>query len=169
MRRHWTVLPLAGLLLATGCTRRPAVINAGESPPRLAAFLTLPVATPTACPSAPGATAGRESPWVGHIDISVFIDPHAGAAAVSRLGAALRALPRVRGVYFESKAEAYAEFQRLYSCSGVIKPGALPASYRIALAPVTLAQRDGIVRLITPLAAVTDVSCAPAHPCSGGS
>jgi cell division protein FtsX len=134
--------------------------------PDLAKFLRLPVATPTACGNTvSGSTAGRRSPWVGNVDISVFVEPSATPAQISSLGARLRAMPEVRTVYFESADQAYAEFQRLYTCSADVARSAVPASYRLMLKPVHRPQRDDLVTRLRGLAAVSSVSCDPSSPC----
>jgi hypothetical protein len=157
------------LLAAAGCAHaRPTTTPTptARPAPDLRAFLHLPVASPSSCPpNVSGSTSGRRSPWVGRTDVSVYVDDAASAAAVRRLGRRLHALPAVRAVYFESKAQAYAEFQRLYTCSAQVPRSAVPASYRLVLAPVQQAQRDDLVRRIEGLPAVASVSCDPSNPC----
>jgi len=134
--------------------------------PDLAAFLRMPVATPTACGhKVSGSTAGRRSPWVGNVDISVFLEPSATPAQVTALGDLLRASPGVRTVYFESADEAYAEFQRLYTCSADVPRTAVPASYRLVLDHTTREQRDTLVNDMRRLSGVASVSCDPSSPC----
>src|SRR5207302_3359587 len=133
----------------------------GSSPPKrhapdLAAFLRLPVATPTACgEKVSGATAGRRSPWVGNVDVSLFLEPSIPAAQVTSLGGELRAMPEVRTVYFESADQAYAEFQRLYTCSADVPRSSVPASYRLVLNAVTRPQRDDLVARLRGLPGVS--------------
>ena len=137
-----------------------------RTPPDLAGFLRQPVATPTACPSGtPGSASGRHSPWVGHVDISVFLDA-ARPAAVSALGDRLRQTEHVRQVYFESAAEAYAEYQRLYTCSAAVPRSAVPASYRLVIDKVSHSDRDALVRQIVRMLGVRDVACDPSNPCT---
>jgi cell division protein FtsX len=112
-----------------------------------------------------GATAGRRSPWVGNVDVSVFLEPSATAAEVGALGSELRAMPEVRTVYFESAAQAYAEFQRLYTCSADVARSAVPASYRLVLNAVKRPQRDDLVTRLRGLPGVASVSCDPSGPC----
>lgn len=135
--------------------------------PDLAAFLRTPVATPTACPpDVNGSTVGRHSPWVGTVDVSVFVKSTATPAQVSTLGRQLREMADVVAVYFESHAQAYAEFQRLYTCSARVRPDQVPASYRLVLTPgLSLVTRDDLVRKIIHLAGVATVSCDPSTPC----
>ena len=152
--------------LVAGCSSGSEGSPATRTPPDLAAFLKLPVATPSDCPgNVRGTTSGRRSPWVGHVDVSVFVAPSTTGAQTRRLGRELRALDPVQAAYFESKAEAYAEFQRLYTCSASVPRGAAPASYRLVLAPLTQPARDDLVRTIGQLEGVGSVSCDPSNPC----
>ena len=152
------------MVAATAC-------GGGSSPPKrqvpdLAAFLRLPVATPSACGhKVSGSTAGRRSPWVGNVDVSVFLEPSATPAQVSSLGGQLRSMPEVRTVYYESAEQAYEEFQRLYTCSADVPRSAVPASYRLVLKDVKRPQRDGLVTRVRGLPAVSSVSCDPSSPC----
>ena len=152
------------LAAATAC-------GGGSSPskrevPDIAKFLRLPVATPSACGNkVSGSTAGRRSPWVGNVDVSVFIEPSATSAQVSSLGDQLRAMPEVQTVYFESADQAYQEFQRLYTCSADVPRSAVPASYRLVLKAGRRSQRDDLVARVRGLPAVSSVSCDPSSPC----
>ena len=139
---------------------------ARRTPPDLAAFLKLPVATPTSCAKVPAATVGRRSPWVGHVDVSVFIAAKADAATRQALHDSLVAMTHVARVYTETQREAYAEFQRLYTCSAQVPRSALPASYRLILDHVSTPQRDALVRQIYRLPGVSGVSCDPSSPCT---
>lgn len=71
----------------------------------------------------------------------------------------------VEHVYRESKSQAYAEFQRLYTCSKSVPRSAVPASYRLVLAPMTRAKRDALVTTIRAIPAVESVACDPSSPC----
>ena len=65
-----------------------------------------------------------------------------------------------------SKTQAYAEFQRLYTCSADVPPSAVPASYRLLLNDdVDRPARDALVRRIYALVGVESVSCDPVSPC----
>jgi hypothetical protein len=137
-----------------------------RKPPDLLGFLRTPVATPSACAGrVSGSTAGRRSPWVGTVDVSVFLRASATPTEVSALRDRLASLPGVRTVYFESADEAYAEFQRLYTCSADVPPSAVPASYRLVLATMKRPQRDHLVARIRSLPGVAGVSCDPSSPC----
>jgi cell division protein FtsX len=156
---------LAATLCAAGCgaSKTPA-----RHAPDLAAFLRLPVATPSVCGGkVSGSTAGRRSPWVGTVDVSVFLEPSATSQQVRALGDRLRSLPKVRSVYFESADQAYAEFQRLYTCSADVPRSAVPASYRLVLRAVKRPQRDALVADVRGWPAVKSVSCDPSSPCLG--
>jgi hypothetical protein len=146
------------------CAGTPSTASR-RTPPDLAGFLRQPVATPTSCPTGTtGSASGRRSPWVGHVDISVFLAT-TRPAAVRALGDRLRHTEKVRQVYFESAAEAYAEYQRLYTCSAAVPRSAVPASYRLVLGPVSHGERDVLVRRIVRITGVRDVACDPSDPC----
>ena len=72
----------------------------------------------------------------------------------------------MRTVYFESAAEAFAEFQRLYTCSGDVPRSAVPASYRLVLDPIRRPARDALVAQIEAIPGVASVSCDPSSPCT---
>ena len=164
-RCGYAVLALVAVVL-TGCGGGSSAGHARRTPPDLAAFLRLPVATPTACPSAPAGTTGRRSPWVGHVDVSVFVADDAPRKVVANLEPILRAEPHVARVYTETKRQAYAEFQRLYTCSAQVPRSALPASYRLILDEVTTPERDALVQRIYEVPGVGSVSCDPSSPCT---
>src|SRR5581483_4432580 len=86
LRAVATATVLAAITVASGCSSgRPAPAAASDvhGHPDLAAFLRLPVASPSACPpNVNGATAGRRSPWVGTVDVSVFVQSDASAATL---------------------------------------------------------------------------------------
>ena len=166
--RRW--FPLAVILvLGAACGGSSSSgANATKTPPDLASFLQLPVATPSACPSnVNGSTSGRRSPWVGHVDVSVFVADGVDAATRRDLHDALVREAHVTRVYTETRREAYAEFQRLYTCSAKVPRSAVPASYRLVLDKVTTADRDALVRMIYRLPGVGSVSCDPSSPCVG--
>jgi hypothetical protein len=171
VRRSVPALLLCLAVMAAGCGSSGSAGNAGAviqpSAPRIKAFLKLPVATPSTCPSnVNGATSGRISPWVGHVDISVFLAAHASPSLVASLGAGLRSNPAVLRVYYESKTEAYAEFQRLYTCSAGTPHSQVPASYRVVLKQgTTVAARNRIVGTTVREPGVETASCDPSNPC----
>jgi len=159
---------LAGIALtglAAGCGGGSSPKAAPRTPPDLAAFLQLPVATPSACPSnVAGTTSGRRSPWVGHVDVSVFVE--GSTPVVKRLGDTLRSSAGVATVYFESQRQAFEEFRRLYTCSAEVSPKEVRASYRLVLS-ASHGERDALIRRIRRLPGVADVSCDPSDPCTG--
>jgi len=164
------LVAVAAAALATsacvGGGGQPSSPQTGRQAHDLAAFLRLPVATPSACPAGQhGSASGRRSPWAGRVDVSVFVSDRAKPAVVRRLGTLLRAEPDVERVYAESRAQAYAEYQRLYTCSAAVPASAVPASYRLVLAHVTQARRDALVRAVKVLPGVAAVSCDPSNPC----
>lgn len=135
--------------------------------PDLHAFLSQPVARPSTCPSTVnGTTIGRSSPWVGTVDVSVFLRPNVTTQQVLKVGNELRTDPLVQKVYFESARQAYQEFQRLYTCWTAVPRSQTPPSYRLVLVPnATLATRDLLVRRLAKQPAVDTVSCDPTVPC----
>jgi hypothetical protein len=154
-------------LLVAGCGGSAGTPK--RHPPDLNAFLRLPVATPSACGGKiSGSTAGRRSPWVGTVDVSVYVETSASADQVRALGDALRGFAQVRTVYFEPADQAYAEFQRLYTCSADVTPAAIPASYRLVLRTTTRPERDALVTRVRSLTGVASVSCDPSSPCLAG-
>jgi hypothetical protein len=167
-RRRAAALALLAAV-AAGCGgsgSSPASHPASRTPPDIGALLRQPVATPSACTSENASTFDqRRSPWVGHVDISVFLKLHGSSGA--DLGRQLRRTPSVQKVYFESNREAYAEFQRLYTCWAAVAPAQVPASYRVVLKPsATIAQRDTLVAEMARSSGVDSVSCDPSLPCT---
>jgi hypothetical protein len=161
-RRCATLAVVAAAVTACGGSSGPPT---PRTPPDLAAFLRLPVAKPSDCPGANGTASGRRSPWVGHVDVSVFVADGAPPATRRALHDALVAQPHVASVYTETRKQAYEEFQRLYTCSAQVPRSAVRASYRLVLDDVTTPQRDALVRAIYRLPGVGDVSCDPSSPC----
>jgi hypothetical protein len=150
-----------------GSSSAPTSPPLHRAAPRFGDFLHLPVATPSACPSTEnGTTIGRESPWVGTVDVSTFLRPSATPQQIRALGAQLRGEPLVQKVYFESARQAYHEFQRLYTCWTSVPRDQTPASYRLVLVPTaTLASRNALVRRLAGQPPVDTVSCDPTVPC----
>ena len=158
------VLVVAAAAACGGSSPPPAK----RTPPDLAAFLRLPVATPSSCPAGSNGTGtGRVSPWAGHVDISVFLADNATGSTRKALHDALVTEPHVAHVYTETRKQAYEEFQRLYACSAGVPRSAVRASYRLVLDTVTTPQRDALVRQIYRLPGVGDISCDPVSPCVG--
>lgn len=170
-------LAAAGLVLVAACgssgsvdtppTAAPGVGGLGSAPD-IAKFLRLPVATPSACPSDQnGTTIGRASPWVGHVDLSVFLSTSISGPQNARISRTLHGDALVRTIYYESRSEAYAEFQRLYTCWASVPRSQTPASYRVVLvSTVTLQQRNDLVQRLVNLDGVDSVSCDPDVPCT---
>src|SRR6478672_10274400 len=85
--------------LGTACGGSSSPPTTTKTPPDLAAFLRLPVATPSSCPSGvSGSTAGRRSPWVGHVAVSVFVADGVNVAPRHSLYEALVHEPHVARV-----------------------------------------------------------------------
>ena len=100
------------------------------------------------------------------MDISVFLRGGIHANAARTLRAHVSGLPHVKQVYFESRAQAWAEFQRLYTCSEQVPRAQRPdASLRVSLYALTQAARDDLVRRIEVMPGVSGVSCDPSNPC----
>ena len=158
------LLVAVAAVIATGCSSPAAPANnTVHGHPDLVGFLQLPVASPSACPpNVNGTTAGRRSPWVGTVDVSVFLDSDRPLAT---LRPQVAALPDVAAVFTETGAQAYAEFQRLYTCSAGVPRSAVHASLRLVLATVDLGKRDDLVRQLLRLPGVETVSCDPSAPC----
>jgi hypothetical protein len=170
--RRTSLLLVTLAVVATGCGSSTSAAVAPPSTtrtaPDLAQFLTLPVATPSACPSnVSGSTDGRSSVWVGTIDVSVFVSPSATPAQVGQIGRLLRTDSDVHKVYFETRQEAYEEFQRLYTCWTSVPESQTPASYRVVLTPITtLLERNALVQRLVNLPKVDSVTCDPTVPCT---
>lgn len=70
-------------------------------------------------------------------------------------------------VDYEGAAQAYAEFQRLYTCWAQVPRSQTPASYRVILKPTaTITQRNALVARVLRQPAVDTVSCDPSLPCT---
>jgi hypothetical protein len=172
MRRVLVCLAVVAVAV-TGCgggssatDPNPSVVSTAA--PNLEAFLRLPVATPSACPSnVSGSTDGRTSVWAGRVDLSVFVSLSASTRQTLKLGNLLRADSRVRAVYYESKKQAYEEFQRLYTCWTSVPRSQTPASYRVdLLATVSITERNVLVAHLARMSDVDTVSCNPIIPCT---
>lgn len=151
---------------AGGSIASPPTTTGPRTAPDLDAFLRLPVATPSSCPpSVNGETTGRRSPWVGHVDVSVFLDDQSPRALLD-LRDKVDRIAEVKHVYSETKDQAWAEFQRLYTCSEQVPRDSVPASLRIVLFTVTRTERDDVVRRLRALPGVAGVSCDPSSPCT---
>ncbi|HTR70160.1 MAG TPA: permease-like cell division protein FtsX [Mycobacteriales bacterium] len=159
---------LCGCAAGSGSSGQSALnTKTGRTTPNIRAFLKLPAASPTACPpSTNGVTVGRRSPWAGTVDVSIFLTRRATSGERAAITGTLRQSHDVARIYYESAAEAYQEFRRLYTCSASVSASDTPASYRVILGPtVTLATRDSLVRRVAVLPGVDSVSCDPTVPC----
>jgi hypothetical protein len=171
MRR--LVLALVGglLITATGCGSgsSPHVSPSARPTPNLARFLALPVATPSACPATQNATTiGRTSPWLGTVDLSIYLTRSATRQDRTAVARELHRQPVVTATYFESRSTAYREFQRLYTCWAAVRRSATPASFRVVLAQgVPERQRNQLIADLLRRPGVDTVSCAPTLQCSG--
>lgn len=158
------VVAVTGTAGGCGSSAPPLPDNhAVHGHPDLDGFLAQPVATPSSCPpDVNGTTAGRRSPWVGTVDVSVFVKP---GVSLPQLHDRVAALPDVAAVFEETEAQAYAEFQRLYTCSASVPASAVHASLRLVLATLDLAKRDQLVKQLLATPGVETVSCDPSAPC----
>lgn len=77
------------------------------------------------------------SKWEGQVELSVFLRDSITPDQQKELESAISAMPEVRKVFFESKAQAFEEYKRMFedqpSLVQHVSPDALPASYRIKL------------------------------------
>lgn len=75
--------------------------------------------------------------WYDKVEVSVFLASDVTPAQRDQLGAELGAMPQVKRVYYESKAQAYERFQDQFRDSpDLVKnvtPDALPESFRVKL------------------------------------
>lgn len=108
--------------------------------------------------------------WYDRIEISVFLctkdsrgancDPGADATQAEKdaVAAALRANPEVDTIYYESKAEAFAEFQEVYADSPILATmtvDMMQDSYRVKLKNPT--EYEGVVSAVTGMKGVQAV------------
>lgn len=162
---------VALVLVAAGCSGSsagsPSALTRPHGTPDLADFLAQPVASPRVCPSnRNGTSSGRASPWVGTVDVSVYLKNSDSPASVTAVGNRLRRDPLVATVYYESRRQAYEEFERLYTCSAKVRSGSLPASYRLVLRRgATIGERNALVARMQRDTAVEVVACDPSAPC----
>jgi hypothetical protein len=157
---------LAGCGGGSAAGPAPAVLPTIRVTPDLQRLLAEPIARPRRCGSRDGVTSGQESPWLGTVDVSIFGKLTDTARQLRAIGAFVRRQPRVQSLYFESRREAYREFQRLYTCSADVRPAEIPASWRVVMAPgTTVAERNALVGTAQRLPGVDVVSCPPTLPC----
>ncbi|HEX2032277.1 MAG TPA: permease-like cell division protein FtsX [Actinomycetota bacterium] len=75
--------------------------------------------------------------WASKVEVSVFLREDASQAEIDALGQKIHGIPEVQEVYFETKQEAWDNFQELFRDSPAlvdnVDPQALPESYRIKL------------------------------------
>lgn len=84
------------------------------------------------------------SSWEGKVELSVFLRDGITPDQQRSLEAAIRGMPEVQKVYFESKQQAFEQYKRMFKDSPAITenvdPNALPASFRIKLKDANQAQ-----------------------------
>ncbi len=75
--------------------------------------------------------------WASKVEVSVFLRDDASQGEIDALGDKIHAIPEVDQVYFETKQEAWDNFQELFRDSPAlvenVDPQALPESYRVKL------------------------------------
>ncbi|HVS69444.1 MAG TPA: permease-like cell division protein FtsX [Mycobacteriales bacterium] len=169
-RQPAAALALAALAL-TACGKAvsaPSSAPGVRAAPHLAAFLRQSIATPSTCTTEDASTfEQRRSPWVGTVDVSVYLTPGADPGDIKQIGQVLHRSPIVEHTYFESRTEAFEEFRRTYTCWAQVPRSQIPASYRAVLLPTaTIAQRNALVAALLPRHGVDSVSCDPSLPCT---
>src|SRR5688572_5250066 len=75
--------------------------------------------------------------WAGKIEVSVFLRDDASQEEIDALEAKIGALPEVERYYFETRQEAYANFQIIFRDNPAlienVDPDAMPQSFKIKL------------------------------------
>jgi cell division transport system permease protein len=75
--------------------------------------------------------------WEGKVELNVFLRDQITPEQTKELDAAISAMPEVQRVFFESKADAFKEYKRMFAEQPAlidnVDADALPASYRIKL------------------------------------
>lgn len=84
------------------------------------------------------------SSWEGKVEMSVFLRDEVTPEQQEQLQADLEGMPEVDTLFYESKEEAFQEYQRMFEDSPAITenvdPNALPASFRVKLTDPNLAE-----------------------------
>lgn len=75
--------------------------------------------------------------WAGKIEVSVFLRDDASQEEIDALEAKIGALPEVERYYFETRQEAYENFQKIFRDNDAlvsnVDPDAMPQSFKIKL------------------------------------
>src|SRR5439155_13721105 len=83
------------------------------------------------------ATARASDQWTSQVEVAVFLTSDISPDERDQLQSDLQAMPEVRSVTYESKAQAYERFKRLFANQPDIvnntSPDALPESFRVKL------------------------------------
>jgi cell division transport system permease protein len=83
------------------------------------------------------ATARASDQWTSQVEVAVFLTSDISADERAQLQSDLESMPEVSKVIYESKAQAYERFKRLFSNQPDIvnntSPDALPESFRVKL------------------------------------
>jgi cell division transport system permease protein len=83
------------------------------------------------------ATARASDQWTSQVEVAVFLTSDISPDERNQLQSDLQAMPEVRAVTYESKAQAYERFKRLFANQPDIvnntSPDALPESFRVKL------------------------------------
>ncbi|MEX2586664.1 MAG: permease-like cell division protein FtsX [Actinomycetota bacterium] len=84
------------------------------------------------------------SSWEGKVEMSVFLRDEITPEQQDQLQSDLEGMPEVDTLFYESKEDAFAEYQRMFEDSPAITenvdPEALPASFRVKLTDPNLAE-----------------------------
>lgn len=108
---------------------------------------------------APPTVAGNDESCHAEPPIAVFLRDMADAGEVDRLSTELEGLPHVQSVTYFSKADAYAEFKRIYKDQPEywedLPEDALPASLRVAVDEAQFVTE--VMRSIPSSTAIEDV------------
>lgn len=84
------------------------------------------------------------SSWEGKVEMSVFLRDEITPEQQNQLQSDMEGMPEVDTLFYESKEDAYTEYQRMFEDSPAITenvdPEALPASFRVKLTDPNLAE-----------------------------
>ncbi len=110
--------------------------------------------------AAAGATDTYRSSLVGgDIEFIVWLEPDATQPAIDAVATVLGESPLIESLPYLSQAETYAEFQEFWAQEpevlAVVKPDALPTSFRVSMVPD--AEPEAVAALVEELQGLSDV------------